>query len=101
MTPSGIEPATFWFVAQYPNHCATAQCKVLYIITVAPRYVPNEVIKRDLQLLSVRQEMRHYSVTCRRMLDDHPNSLAKSLFERTNYNRRLKWYYPADLATRH
>jgi hypothetical protein len=24
MTPSGIEPATFWFVAQYLNHCTTA-----------------------------------------------------------------------------
>jgi hypothetical protein len=24
LTPSGIEPATFWFVAQYLNHCATA-----------------------------------------------------------------------------
>jgi len=24
MTPSGIEPATFQFVAQHPNHCATA-----------------------------------------------------------------------------
>ena len=24
MTPSGIEPATFRFVAQYLNHCATA-----------------------------------------------------------------------------
>jgi hypothetical protein len=24
MTPSGIEPATFWFVAQYLNHCVTA-----------------------------------------------------------------------------
>jgi hypothetical protein len=24
MTPSGIEPKTFWFVAQYLNHCATA-----------------------------------------------------------------------------
>ena len=24
MTPSGIEPATFWFVAQHLNHCATA-----------------------------------------------------------------------------
>jgi hypothetical protein len=24
MTPSGIEPATFWFVAQYHNHCATS-----------------------------------------------------------------------------
>ena len=23
MTPSGIEPATFWFVAQHLNHCAT------------------------------------------------------------------------------
>jgi hypothetical protein len=23
-TPSGIEPATFWFVPQYLNHCATA-----------------------------------------------------------------------------
>jgi len=24
MTPTGIEPATFRFVAQYLNHCATA-----------------------------------------------------------------------------
>ena len=24
MTPSGTEPATFWFVAQHLNHCATA-----------------------------------------------------------------------------
>jgi hypothetical protein len=24
MTTSGIEPATFWFVAQHLNHCATA-----------------------------------------------------------------------------
>ena len=24
MTPSGIEPATFRFVGQYINHCATA-----------------------------------------------------------------------------
>jgi hypothetical protein len=24
MTPSGIEPATFLFVGQYLNHCATA-----------------------------------------------------------------------------
>ena len=24
MTPSGIEPATFQFVAQHLNHCATA-----------------------------------------------------------------------------
>jgi len=23
-TPAGIEPATFWFVAQHLNHCAAA-----------------------------------------------------------------------------
>jgi hypothetical protein len=76
------------------------QSKVLWIITDAPRYVPNVVKKRDLQVLSVRQEVRNCSVTYRRRLDDHPNSLAKTLFQRTNYNRRLKRYYPADLATR-
>ena len=56
--------------------------------------------KRDLQVLSVRQEVQNYSVTYRQSLDDHTNSLAKTLFHRTICNRRLKRYYPADLATR-
>jgi len=30
MTPSGIEPATFRFVAQHLNHCAAAQ-SIIYI----------------------------------------------------------------------
>jgi len=29
MTPAGIEPATFRFVAQHLNHCATAVPQVL------------------------------------------------------------------------
>ena len=62
--------------------------------------MPNAVIKRDLHVLSVRQEVRNCSVTYRQRLDDHPNRLAKSVFQRTNYNRRLERYYPADLATR-
>jgi len=76
------------------------QSKVLRTITDAPWYVPNAVIKRDLQVLTVRQEVPNYSVTSRQRLDVHPNSLAKSLLQRTNYNRRLKRYYPAVLATR-
>jgi len=40
-----------------------------------------------------------YSVTYRQRLNDHPSSLAKSLFRSPNYNRRLKRYYRADLAT--
>jgi hypothetical protein len=41
------------------------QSKVLRIITDAQRDVPNAVIKRDLKVLSVRQEARNYSVTYR------------------------------------
>jgi hypothetical protein len=33
MTPSGIEPATFRFVAQYLNHCATAYVMYTVFIT--------------------------------------------------------------------
>ena len=34
MTPAGIEPATFRFVAQHLNHCATAVPETLYRPTV-------------------------------------------------------------------
>ena len=76
------------------------QSKVLRIITDALWYVSNAVIKRDLKVLSVRQEVRNYSVTYRQRLNDHPNRLEKSLFQRTQYNPMPKQYYPADLATR-
>jgi hypothetical protein len=32
MTPPGIEPATFRFVAQYLNHCATATPSIIIYI---------------------------------------------------------------------
>ena len=38
--------------------------------------MPNAVIKRDLQVLSVRQVLS-YRVTYRQRLDDYPNRLAK------------------------
>jgi len=58
------------------------QSKVLRIITNASWYVPNAVIKRDLKVLSVREKVRNYSVTYHHRLDDHPNRLAKSLFQK-------------------
>jgi len=76
------------------------QSEGLRTITDAPWFLPNAVIIRDLPVLSVSQEVRNYSVTYRQRLNDHHNSLAKSLFQRPNYNRRLKRYYPADLASR-
>ena len=76
------------------------QSKVLRIITDAPWYVPNAVIKHDLQVPSVRQEVRTFSVTYHARLEGHPNDLATSLLQQPPHNHRLKRYYPADLATR-
>jgi hypothetical protein len=78
----------------------TFQSKVLRIITDAPWYVPNAVIKHDLQVLSLRQEVRTVSVTYHARLERHPNDLATSLLQQPPHNHRLKRYYPADLATR-
>jgi hypothetical protein len=55
------------------------QSKVLRIITDAPWYVPNTMIRRDLQVLPVRQVM-NYSISYRHRLENHPKRLAISLF---------------------
>ena len=68
------------------------QSEMLRKITNAPRYVPNAVIKRELKVLSVRQEVRNYSVTYRQRLDDNPNRGVKTSLQTTHYNRRLKRY---------
>jgi len=48
MTPSGIETATFRFVAQHLNHCATA--------------VPNQCIYRYINLLYYKhRNIQHVS----------------------------------------
>ena len=51
MTPAGIEVATFRFVAQYLNHCATAVPDVLMILYIihtarilATIYPPTEAL---------------------------------------------------------
>jgi hypothetical protein len=75
------------------------QLKVLRIITDAPWYVPNAVKEHDLQVPSVRQEVRTFSVTYHARLEGHPNDLATSLLQHSPHNYRLKRYYPADLAT--
>jgi hypothetical protein len=38
MTPSGIDPATFPFVAQYLNHCVTASPQTQHVFVLCSRY---------------------------------------------------------------
>jgi hypothetical protein len=75
------------------------QSKVLCIITDAPWYIPNNIIKSDLQIWTVKKEARKYSANYRKQLDAHPNNLANALFKEQLGNRRLKRLYPADLVT--
>jgi hypothetical protein len=64
-----------------------------------PWYIPNTILKRDLQIPTVKQEARKYSANYRKQLDAHPNNLANALFKEQQGNRRLKRLYPADLVT--
>jgi hypothetical protein len=45
----------------------------------APWYVPNTVIRRDLQLPTVNEEIRLYSSQYRARLSAHPNDLTVNL----------------------
>ena len=75
------------------------QSKVLSIITDAPWYVPNTIIKSGLQIPTVKQEARKFSAKYRKRLDIHPNNLANTLFKEYIGNRQLKRLYPTDLVT--
>jgi uncharacterized protein (DUF2344 family) len=59
----------------------------------------SQILKRDLQIPTVKQEARKYSTNYRKRLDAHPNNLANALFKEQLGNRRLKRLYPADLVT--
>jgi hypothetical protein len=66
----------------------------------APWYVPNTVIRRDLQIPTVKEEIRRYSSQYSARLSAHPNELTVNLIELPDKNRRLRRHLPNDLSTR-
>ena len=72
---------------------------MLRIITDAPWYMPNTIIKRDLQIPTVKQEAQKYSANYQKRLDAYPNNLANALFKEQLGTRRLNRLHPADLVT--
>jgi carbonic anhydrase len=75
------------------------QSKALRMITDAPWYVPNAIIQRDLQVPSVKQEIRRLSAQYYAGLCTHPNILATQL-SRPSAFRRLRRHLPSYLPHR-
>jgi hypothetical protein len=75
------------------------QSKALRMIVDVPWYVPNAVIRRDLQTSTVKEEIRRYSSQYSARLSAHPNGLTVNLMEQPD-NKRLRRHLPNDLPTR-
>ena len=59
MTPSGIEPATFRFVAQHLYHCATAVPHLIYIHTSKCAHTEISSFTKTWTLLQFSAKSRH------------------------------------------
>jgi hypothetical protein len=55
------------------------QSKALRMIVDAPWYVPNTVIRRDLLIPTVKEEIRRYSSQYSARFSAHPNDLIVNL----------------------
>jgi hypothetical protein len=76
------------------------QSNALRMRVDASWYEPNTVIRRDLQLPTVKEEIRCYSSQYSARLNAHPNDLIVNLMEQPDNNRRLRRHLPNDLPTR-
>jgi hypothetical protein len=75
------------------------QSKVLRLIVDAPWYVSNTVIRYDLHMPTVKEEICTYSSHYSHRLSAHPNDLILPLLEPPDL-RRLRRFLPNDLPTR-
>jgi hypothetical protein len=72
------------------------QGKVLRMITDAPWYVPKTVLRQDLQITSVKEEIHRFSTQYRDRLYTHPYNLTVHLTVPPDH-RRLRRHLPIDL----
>jgi hypothetical protein len=75
------------------------QSKVLRIFVNSPWFVPNWVIQQDLQIPSVKEEIKNFSEKYHLGLSAHPNQLATDLLK-SHCVKRLKRFNPSDLINR-
>ena len=79
------------------NKLESLQSKVLKTIVNNPLYVRNEDIRKDLKILSVKEEISRYAEKWKERTPIHPNQLAAEA-SKTLIERRLKRKHPTDLT---
>jgi hypothetical protein len=75
------------------------QSKVLRLIVDAPWYVSNSIIRKDLHIPTVKEEISRFSSHYDVRISVHPNELIASL-TKPPIHRRLRRYWPHDLLVR-
>lgn len=75
------------------------QSKMLRIITIAPWFVMNGAISRNLHISTVKEEIERFSANYLDRLHFHPNPLANSRVKNINGTRRHKRKHVLDVAT--
>lgn len=76
------------------------QSKVLRILVDAPWFMTNDIIRRDLDVATVKEVKGKYASKYIVRLDSHPNQLANELLNETTDKRRLKRFKPLDSTKR-
>jgi hypothetical protein len=66
------------------------QSKVLRLIVIAPWYVPNSVIRKNLRIPTVKEEISRFSSHYDVRISVHPNELISSLTELPTHKRLLR-----------
>jgi hypothetical protein len=77
---SGLTEHILWGTASISNIEILERLQLRMIVD-APWYVPNTVIRRDLQTPIVKEEIRRYSSQYSARLSSHPNGLIVNLID--------------------
>jgi len=75
------------------------QNKILRMATDAPWYIPKHMLHTDLQIPTIRDEIKRLSTNYKAKIEAHPNKLTTSLLEKHGPGR-LHRYLPFDLPHR-
>jgi hypothetical protein len=76
------------------------QLKALRTTLYAPWYVLNTVIRMDLQIPTVKEEIHRYNSQYSARLNAHPDDLLVNLMAQPDNSRRLRRHLPNYLLTR-